>query len=204
MSYRYERHDEYDDYYYEERPRRRRTCLIVATILVWALVFACIGFYFFGQRVVTDFVNRRIARVIDPDIAPNVEPLDALRDSLASIPSVEIPPGEYVVSEEQADDYLDTSRPAGFDDMQVRFVPGEVVTDITWNGFTGTARMGVEARDGRLVAVNPRLDPPLGAFLSIDAVVGVLEERLNNELVGQGRRVTSVEIEAGQARLMIE
>src|SRR3712207_5625910 len=144
MSYRYEHHDQYDDYY-EERPRRRRTCLLGATILVWALVFACIGFQFFGQPVVTDLVNRRIARMIDPNIAPNADPLNALRDSLARIPSVEIPPGEYVVSEEQADNYLDASRPAGFDDTQVRFVPGEVVTDVTWNGFTGTASMGVEA-----------------------------------------------------------
>ena len=178
--------------------------MLGATFLVWALVFASTGFHFFGQPVVTDLVNRRIARMIDPNIAPNVDPLDALRDSLARIPSAEIPPGEYVVSAEQADHYLDASRPAGFDDTQVPFVPGEVVPDVTWNGFTGTARMGVEARDGRLVAVNPHLDPPLGAFLSIDSVVRVLEERLNSELADQGRRVTGVEIGQGQAHFTIE
>jgi hypothetical protein len=199
MSYRYE------EEYYEEQPRRRlRGWLLSLTILVWLLVLACVLLRFVIQPALTDFVNRRIARTIDPNLPASFDPIAALRDRLASIPSGPIPAGEFTVTEEQANAYVAAYRPQVLDEVQVHFVPREVQADLTWRGITSTARMGVEARNGHLVAVNPRLDPPLGAVLSIDALVGVLEDRLNDELTAQGRRITHVEVQQDIAVVTIE
>ncbi len=202
MSYRYEE-EYYEDY--EEPPRRRlRGWLLTLTVLVWLLVLACVVLRFVIQPALTDFVNRRIARTINPDSPATIDPIAALRDSLARIPSGPIPTGEFIVTEAQANAYVAAYRPQMLDKVRVRFVPGEVQADLTWRGMTNTARMGAKAQDGRLVAVNPRLDPPLGVVLSIDALVGVLQDRLNDELAAQGRRLTKVEIQQGVAVATIE
>lgn len=199
MSYRY------DEEYYEEQPRRGiRGWLLTLTILVWLLVLACVVLRFVIQPALTDFVNRRIARTIDPELPATVDPIAALRDRLTRIPSGSIPTGEFIVPEAQANAYVAAYRPQVLDEVKIHFVPGEVQADLTWRGITSTARMGVAARDGRLVAINPRLDPPLGTVLSIDALVDVLEDRLNDELAAQGRRMTDVEIQQGVAVATIE
>jgi hypothetical protein len=205
MSYRYE--EDYEYYGEEQPPGGRRRWLIALTVVIWLLVIGCLVIRFVVQPALTDFVNRRIARTINPQLPSNIDPIGGLRDSLSRIPFGTIPPGRYEVPEAQANAYLAAFRSqlGGFEESRVRFVPGQVQADLTLRGLTSTARTEVTTTpDGRIQAVNPRLDPPLGVVLSIESLVRVLEDRINNELSAQGRRVTSVEIQQGVAVVTIE
>lgn len=200
MSYRYER--------YRERPRSAaRGWLIFLTVVVWLLVLGCLALRFIVRPQLTDYVNRQVAQAINPDLPADIDPNAALQESLDQLPiDVAIPPGELVVSEEQANLYIDDYRQRlqGIDDIRVRFTPGEVQADVTVRGITGTARVQPVVQDGRIVALNPRLDQPLGSILSVDELLGALQERLNSELNTQNRRITDVRVEQGQAVVIVE
>lgn len=200
MSYRYER--------YRERPRSAaRSWLIFLTVAVWALVLGCLALRFVVRPQLTDYVKRQVAQAIDPQLPAELDPNAALRESLEQLPvSGVVTPGELVVSEEQANSYIDDyrARLQGIDDIRVRFTPGEVQADVTVQGFTGTARVQPVVQDGRIVATNAQLDQPLGSFLSIDELLSALQDRLNSELNAQNRRITDVRIEQGQAIVIVE
>ena len=200
MSYRYER--------YRERPRSAaRSWLIFLTVAVWALVLGCLALRFIVRPQLTDYVKRQVAQAIDPQIPAELDPNAALQQSLEQLPvGGVVTPGELVVSEEQANIYIDDyrSRLQGIDDIRVRFTPGEVQADVTVQGFTGTARVQPVVQDGRIVASNARLDQPLGSFLSIDELLGALQDRLNSELNAQNRRITDIRVEQGQAIVIVE
>ena len=200
MSYQYER--------YPEQPRRRgRGWLIALTVIVWLLVLACLGIRFFVRPMLTDYVNRQVAQSINPNLPANIDPNEALRESLEQVPlDVAVPPGEFEVTEQQANDYLFAYRQRlqGIDSLRVRFVPGEVQADVTVQGVTGTAYAQPTVRDGRIVAANARLGQPLGSILSIDELLGALQDRMNAELNEQGRRVTGVRVEQGVAVVTVE
>jgi hypothetical protein len=200
VSYRYER--------YRERPRSAaRSWLIFLTVAVWALVLGCLALRFVVRPQLTDYVKRQVAQAIDPQLPAELDPNAALRESLEQLPvSGVVTPGELVVSEEQANSYIDDyrARLQGIDDIRVRFTPGEVQADVTVQGFTGTARVQPVVQDGRIVATNAQLDQPLGSFLSIDELLSALQDRLNSELNAQNRRITDVRIEQGQAIVIVE
>lgn len=203
MSYRYERYERY-----REQPRNRtKTCLIWLTAAVWLLVLACVGVRYVLRPFITDYVNRQIAVAINPSLPDGLDPNEALRESLEQVPiNVQVPPGEIEVSEEQANSYVEAYRQRlqGIDDIRVRFVPGEVQAVVTVQGISGTARMQPVVQDGRIVAANPRLDEPLGSILSVDDLLGALQDRINSELNTQGRRITGVRVEQGVAIVTVE
>lgn len=200
MSYRYER--------YRERPRSAlRSWLIFLTIVVWVLVLGCLALRFIVRPQLTDYVNRQIAQAINPQLPADLDPNAALRESLEQLPvGVTVPPGELVVSEDQANLYIDDYRQRlqGIDDIRVRFTPGQVQADVTVRGITGTAHVQPVVQDGRIVAANPQLGQPLGSILSIDELLGALQDRLNAELNAQGRRITEIRVEQGQAIVVVE
>lgn len=200
MSYRYER--------YRERPRSAlRSWLIFLTTVVWLLVLGCLLLRFVVRPQLTNYFNREVARAINPALPADADPGAALRDSLAQVPvGVAVPPGELVVSEEDANVYIDGYRQQlqGIDDVRVRFTPGQVEFDVTVQGITGTARMRPVVQDGRIVATNASLDQPLGSILSIDELLGAFQERLNAELSAQNRRMTDLRVEQGQAVVIVE
>lgn len=200
MSYRYER--------YRERPRSRlRGWLIFLTTVVWVLVLGCLVLRFVVRPQLTNYFNRQVARAINPQIPTDLDPSAALRESLAQVPvGVAVPPGELVVSEEEANVYIDSYRQQlqGIDDIRVRFTPGLVEFDVTVRRFTGTARVRPVVQDGRIVAADAQLDQPLGSILSIDELLGAFQDRLNSELNAQNRRITDVRVEQGQAVVIVE
>ncbi|HEX6291997.1 MAG TPA: hypothetical protein VFZ66_22615 [Herpetosiphonaceae bacterium] len=200
MSYRYER--------YRERPRSRvRGWLVALTILVWLLVLGFVALRFFVRPGVTNYVNRQIAESINPQAAPDDSTRDALRDSLQQVPiDISVPAGEIRVTEAQANGYLAAYRErlSGIDDLQLRFVPGEVQADITVSGVTSTAHARPEVRDGQIIATEQRLDPPLGLILSMDDLLGAFQDRINAEFAAQGRTVKGIRIEQGEAVITLE
>lgn len=200
MSYRYER--------YRERPRSRvRSWLIFLTTVVWVLVLGCLVLRFVVRPQLTNYFNRQVARAINPALPADADPGAALRESLAQVPvGVAVPPGELVVSQDEANVYIDSYRQQlqGIDDIRVRFTPGLVEFDVTVRGFTGTARVRPVVQDGRIVAADAQLDQPLGSILSIDELLGAFQDRLNSELNAQNRRITDVRVEQGQAVVIVE
>lgn len=203
MSYRYDRYERY-----REQPRSQwKTCLIWLTAGVWLLVLLCVGVRYVMRPFVTDYINGRIAQAIDPALPSGLDPNAALRESLEQVPiNVQVPPGEIEVTEEQANVYIEDYRQRlqGIDDIRVRFVPGEVQAIVTVRGISGTARMQPVVQDGRIVAMNPRLDEPLGSILSVDQLLGALQDRINSELNSQGRRIAGVRVEQGVAIVTVE
>jgi hypothetical protein len=110
------------------------------------------------------------------------------------------------VTEEEANSYVAgyQSRLAEVDSIRVRFVPGRVQADLTVRGFTSTATTEPVVQNGQLVATNTSLGQPLGSFLSIDPLMQALLDRINGEVTAQGRTITSVQIEQGQAVITVE
>jgi hypothetical protein len=110
------------------------------------------------------------------------------------------------VTEAQANAYLaeraDSLKP--LDSATIRFVPNEVQADLRAVGTTSTARMGLAVQDGRIIAVDPQLDGPLGQFIALPDLTRSLEQQLNDQLSAQGRRVTDVRVEQGALIVIIE
>ncbi len=190
MSYRYER--------YRERPRRRRGWLTGLTVLVWLVLIGLLLARFVVRPLLTDLVEGRVAdRIALPD------PLDRGPDPAAPGDNG---PNSFVVTEAAANQWVEDHRAElqGVESVRFRFVPGEAQADLTIGGVTSTARSGVEVRDGRIVAVNPRLDPPLGLVVDVKPFVTLIENRLNSDIAATGQRVTGVEIQSGQVVIGIE
>jgi hypothetical protein len=117
-----------------------------------------------------------------------------------------LPSGELRITDAQANAYLaeraDALKP--IDSATVHFVPGEVQVDLQAAGFSSTARMGLDVQNGRIVAVDPKLDGPLGQVIALPDLTRALEQQLNDQLAAQGRRVTAARIEQGTLIVTIE
>lgn len=200
MSYRYER--------YQERPRSRlKGWMVALAVLIWVFVLGCGAVRFLLRPALTDYVNRQIAVSIDPDIPVDINPGQALQQSLQQVPLPdEIPVGTLTVNEDQANSYLARYREdlAEIDDIRVRLVPGEVQAQVTMRGFSGVARTEPTAQAGRLIATNTALSQPLSSFISIDPLMQALLDRINDEVAAQGRSITAIQIEQGAAVITIE
>lgn len=200
MSYRYER-------YRERPPRRTRSGLITLTVIIWVLVLGCLAVRYVLRPAVTNYVNRQVAVAINPELPADINPNEALQESLEQVPvPFDIPPGTVTVTEEEANSYVAAyqSRLAEVDSIRVRFVPGQIQADLTVRGFTGTATTTPVVQNGQLVATDTSLGQPLGSFLSIDPLMQALLDRINGEVAAQGRTITSVQIEQGQAVVTVE
>jgi hypothetical protein len=69
---------------------------------------------------------------------------------------------------------------------------------------TSTIRTGLAVRDGRIIAVEPRIEGLLGQLIAADELTRSLEQQINDQLAVQGRRVTDVRIEQGAVVVVIE
>ncbi len=185
MSYRYER--------YRERPRRGRGWLSALTALVWLLLIGLLVARFVARPLITEMVEGRIAQRItvpQPDAAVS--------------PAEQSPPGtgasSFTVGEADANRWVEEHRSElqGVDAVRFRFVPGQVEADVTVAGVTSTAYAGIAVANGRVVAVNPRLDPPLGLVVDVQPFVVLIENRLNSDIATTGRTVTGAEVQQGQ------
>lgn len=191
MSYRYER--------YRERPRRGRGWLSALTALVWLVLIGLLLARFVARPLITDMVEGRIAQRItvpgsDGVVPPSEQPAPQAAE-----------PASFTVTEVDANQWVEDHRSElqGVDSVRFRFVPGQVQADLNVAGVTSTAYAGIAVDNGRVVAVDPRLDPPLGLVVDVQPFVTLIENRLNSDLATTGRTVTGAEIQQGQIVITI-
>lgn len=198
MSYRY------------ERRRRGNGCLLWLVVAVWALVLGIAGYRFILQPRISQYLGEQIGERLEGRPAPQPGQVDGeiveraggvLPTVVAALPSGELRVGEDRINQYLAD-HADSLGPV--DSVAVRLVPGELQADIRALGTTSTAGVGLVAQDGRVVAVNPRMEGALGQLVSLAELTRALEDRLNDQLLAQGRRVTDVRIEQGEMIVRIE
>jgi hypothetical protein len=200
----------------ERRPKRRRNrngCLALLVALVWIVLLAVIGYRYWLRPQVSQYVGRQIAEQVGAagagpagNSTPPQQQIEqgaaqVLPTALAGLPS-----GELRVTDEQANAYLaeraDSLKP--LDSATVHFVPDQVQVDLQAAGLSSTARMGVDVQNGRIMAVDPKLDGPLGQFITLPDLTRALEQQLNDQLAAQGRHVTAARIEQGALIVTIE
>ena len=191
MSYRYER--------YRERPRRGRGWLSALTALVWLVLIGLLLARFVARPLITDMVEGRIAQRITVPGSDGVAPAPEQPAPQAAEPA------SFTVTEVDANQWVEDHRSElqGVDSVRFRFVPGQVQADLNVAGVTSTAYAGIAVDNGRVVAVDPRLDPPLGLVVDVQPFVTLIENRLNSDLATTGRTVTGAEIQQGQIVITI-
>jgi hypothetical protein len=205
MSYRNERRP--------ERRRSRNGCLAWLVALVWIVLLAVLGYRYWLRPQVSQYVGRQIAERVgaagagqtsngtSPQQQIEQGAAQALPTALAGLPS-----GELRITDEQANVYLaeraDSLKP--INSATVHFVPDQVQVDLQAAGLSGTASMGLAVQNGRIIAVDPKLDGPLGQFIALTDLTHALEQQLNDQLAAQGRRITAARIEQGALVVTIE
>lgn len=179
----------------QPKPRSRRAiaCLGWTTALIWVLV-ALVAAYLFALRPA-------LSRMVGEQAVQRLE-VDGILDGEGALPTLvaALPAGEMRISEQEINTYLlaraDLLTP--IEQATVRLVSGGLEVDMRAFGLTGTARMGVALQNGRVIALNPQLDGPLGRLVSLGDLLTPIEQRLNELLEAQGRRVTDLRIEPGE------
>ena len=205
MSYRNERRP--------ERRRSRNGCLAWLVALVWIVLLAVIGYRYWLRPQVSQYVGRQIAEQVGAagagqtsNVTPAQQQIEqgaaqALPTALAALPS-----GELRITDEQANVYLaeraDSLKP--INSATVHFVPDQVQVDLQAAGLSGTATMGLAVQNGRIIAVDPKLDGPLGQFIALTDLTRALEQQLNDQLAAQGRRISAARVEQGALIVTIE
>jgi len=206
MSYRNERRR-------EPRRRSRNGCLALVVVLVWIILLAVIGYRYWLRPQISQYVGRQIAEQVGPAASGQssdaTAPQQQIEQGAAQVLPTAVaalPSGELRVTDEQANAYLaeraDSLKP--IESATVRFVPDEVQVDLRAAGFSSTARMGVAIQNGRIIAVDPQLDGPLGQLIALPDLTRALEQQLNDQLAAQGRRVTNARVEQGALIMTIE
>jgi hypothetical protein len=204
MSYRTKRQP--------ERRRSRNGCLALLVVLVWLIVLAVIGYRYWLRPQISEYVGRQIGEqvgAVGAGQATSTTPGQQIEQGAAqALPTVlaALPWGEQRVSAEQANAYLAerASSLKPIDTATVHFVPDQVQVDLQAAGFSSTARMGLDVQNGRIIAVDPKLDGPLGQLIALPDLTRALEQQLNDQLAAQGRRITAARIEQGALIIEIE
>ena len=198
MSHRYERR--------QPERRSRVGCLAWLVALVWIVLLGLLAYRYWVRPQVSSYIGSQIAEQlggqggsVERQIQEGAQ--QALPTVVAALPS-----GELRISEAEANAYFaahtEGLRPV--ESVTVRFVPDEVQADIRALGSVSTARLGLVAQNGRIVAQNPRIDGPLDQVVSLADLTAVLERQFNDQLASQGRRATSVRVAQGELIITIE
>lgn len=201
MSHRYERRR-------RPEPRsRRRGCLIWLVVLIWVVLLGLLAYRTWIRPQVSQYIGSQIGEQLREQIGGQVgeQIQEGAQGTLPTIVAA-LPSGELRISEADANQYFasqgDQLRP--IETVHVRFVPGEVQADIGAMSTTSTARMGLAVQDGRIIALDPRIDGPLGQVISLPDLTKALEQQFNDLLSAQGRRATDIRVEQGVLVLTIE
>ena len=197
MSHRYERRRQ------PERRSRRRGCLIWLVVLVWVVLLGLLAYRTWIRPQVSQYIGSQIGEQLREQVGGQIQ--EGAQGTLPTIVAA-LPSGELRISEAEANQYFASQgeqlRP--IESVNVRFVPGEVQADIGAMGTTSTARMGLAVQDGRIIALNPRIDGALGQVISLPDLTKALEQQFNDLLAQQGRRATDIRVEQGVLVVMIE
>jgi hypothetical protein len=199
MSYRQEPH--------YRRRRRGNGCLLWLVALIWIVLLAVLAYRFWLRPQVSQYIGQQIGSQLREQAGGQANQ-QIEEGAAAALPTAiaALPAGEVRVSESQANEYL--AARAGslgpLDSVAVHFVPDELQADLGALGTTSTARMGLAVQNGRIIAVNPRLDGPLGQVIALGDLTRSLEKQLNDQLAIQGRRITNVRVGQGELVVTIE
>lgn len=203
---------------YAEPPRRRTSrALVRLTVFVWLLVFSCVALRAFAIPAVNAFVSQRVLQAVNPNVAlpsvPNLNPAEQVQEQINQLPLLNMPPisaGPVTISDDVATGYMaGQTESLGVNDVAVQFVPNEIVATITVPApvvgeLTGKVRANARAENGRIVLDNERIEGPIGSIISPVTLIDGLENRLNDEIAQQGRRVQRVEVREGEATIVFE
>jgi hypothetical protein len=165
------------------RKKRRNGCLTAGVLLIWVAVALVLGYQFFVRPQVSRYVGRQVSeRVAQQD--------------LAQLPTViaALPEGELNISAAQVNAYIDANLAslAPLDAARIEFTDGAIAADLQAFGVASRATMGLAVINGRIVAVQPRLEGPLAQFIALEDLIGPLEQTLNEQLAAQERRYSEV------------
>jgi len=199
MSHRYER----------RRPERRRGrrylgCLVA---LIWIVFLGLLAYRYWLRPQVSQYIGSQIGEQLRSQVGGQVGE-QIQQGAQGALPTVvaALPSGELHISEADANQYFASQgaqlRP--IESVKVRFVPGEVQADIGAIGTVSTARMGLAVQDGRIIALNPRIEGPLEQVVSLPDLTKALEQQFNDLLTAQGRRATDIRVAQGELVVTIE
>ncbi|HWQ16031.1 MAG TPA: hypothetical protein VNL77_24740 [Roseiflexaceae bacterium] len=195
--------------YSRRRPRSRNRALGCLVALIWVVLALVLGYQYFLRPRVSEMVGRAIGRQIGSGPPGTTGPAGQIQEGAArTLPTAvaALPEGEVRITEEQANAYIAANPEAlaPLDSLRVRFTPGLVQAELRAFGQESTASAGVAVQAGRLIAVNPQLDGPLSALITLDDLLAPIQQQLNDELAASGRRVTDVRVEQGVLVLTVE
>ncbi|WP_298818892.1 hypothetical protein [Chloroflexus sp.] len=181
-------------------PARRReagSCGGQIARLGLGLLFIVALYLFLARPQLSAAIGRYLADLLVPPVnAPAAAaPLPAL---IAALPN-----GEVTVSEAEINSYLggiDAVLPV--EEARVQLVAERAIITVRAYGMTSVVSSGVTVRDGRIVPLAPQIEGPLVAFVSADDLATVLNERINTELVRQGRQLVAARIEDGSLTIV--
>jgi hypothetical protein len=179
-------------------PQRRSGCLTGLAVLVWAAIILVALFYFVGRPLIAGYVARQVGGGAQGQLEGSAEGV---------IPSIvaALPPGEIIVTEEQANEFF--AARAGqlgpIESVSVRLLPGQVQADLMAAGTVSQASLGLAAYNGQVVALNPQLSGPLGLAVSADTLASTITDRLNEQLAAQGKQAREVRVEQGRVVIVI-
>lgn len=184
--------------YRRPQPRRRGGCLSGLAVLVWAAIILVALFYFVARPLIGDYV----ARQVGGDTQGQLE--GAAQGAIPTIVAA-LPPGEIVVTEQQANEFFAArnGQLGPIERVSVRLLPGEVQADLVAAGTLSQASLGLAAYNGQVVALEPRLSGPLALAVSAETLAATLTERLNQQLAAQGKQAREVRVEQGRVVVVI-
>ncbi|GAC1540041.1 MAG: hypothetical protein NVS2B7_12050 [Herpetosiphon sp.] len=195
MRYPYER--------YEVRPRRSGgRCLLIGLIaLVWLVLGGVLLVRYVSRTFLTNAVSRRFAQQLPMAQLPSAQP-----QRLQQLPALPAGTDQLVITEDAANRWLQEHRDqyAGFDNVTLHFMPGVATADVTIRGLTGRLRSGVALQNGRIVAVDPQLSPPLNVLIDIRPFAQLVENRLNQDLASLNRTVKDVRVDEGRLTILMQ
>jgi hypothetical protein len=115
--------------------------------------------------------------------------------------------GEVVqLTDQQANAYFAANPDAlaPLDQVSVRFLAGQVQTDVRAFGISARVLSGLTVENGRVRLVNPRLDGAPDFLISVDEVAQPIERQINAQLVNQNQRIRAVRIDPGVLNVTLE
>jgi hypothetical protein len=173
------------------------------------------GYVHLARPSISSFLGEQVAvRLgLPAETTGTGQPGDALEEQIVgqarqSLPTAiaALPSGELRVTDAQANAYLAANMEAldPIDDVRVQFVPGQVQAEVRVLGTVSQITAGLAVQDGQATLIDPQIDGPLGALVSIEEIVRPLERQINSLLLNQGQRLEAGRIEQGEVIVYIE
>jgi hypothetical protein len=185
---------------YERRPRRRSGgCFEKLLVVVWIVVIFIAVYLLLVRPLISTYIGGQILEQV-----AGTQQLDQVSQTIPDVVSA-LPLGQLVISEQQANEFAQSNSTLmqQIDALEVHFVPGQVQADLVVRGLRNQITFGLEARNGKVEVVDPRINGPLEALIAPEQLISGLTDRFNQELAAQGKLPASILIEQEQIVIML-